>query len=212
MEESDRAESACIYVFGHGSGRIRILALGAAGLGGLRLLLHDDTGPPGEGLRPQLEGGGLVLVVALRRRAAWRCRRRRAGRRRASPLFLSPGRVEADGDRLPGGGLQLELRGGEGEEGAVTGMLVVVGDLVQWRVAVVFLLNLLRRRAVHVVLVGASVVVPAAGRKKKKHEFVSKTNSHKDPAFSVSICLVHYASSTYGRFLWEDSSEKEASG
>lgn len=42
-------------------------------------------------------------------------------------------------------------------------MLVVVCDLVQWGVAVIFLLNLFGGRAIHVVFVGASVVVPVAG-------------------------------------------------
>lgn len=39
-------------------------------------------------------------------------------------------------------------------------MLIVVGDLIQWGITVIFLLNLFRGRAIHVVFVGASVIVP----------------------------------------------------
>lgn len=144
------------------------MALGAAGG---RLLLHDaGAGAPRVRLRPPQHG----WVADLRRGAS--PRRRGAGtgraaagigggsrRRRRGRRFLRrrPGRgVEADGDGLSGRGLQLELGGGEREEGAVARVLVVVGDRVQWRVAVVLLLHLLRGRAVHVVLVRASVVIP----------------------------------------------------
>ena len=168
MEEPDRPKSACIYhLFRHRAGatRERVVALGAAGR---RLLLHCARTPRVR-LRPPQNG----RVADLRGRAS---PRRGAGGGRAAAgiggrgggggrrfLRRRPGRgVEADGDGLPRRGLQLELGGGEREEGAVARVLVVVGDRVQWRVAVVLLLHLLRGRAVHVVLVGASIVVSAA--------------------------------------------------
>jgi hypothetical protein len=167
MEEPDRSKSACIYhLLRHGGGASRegVVVLGAAGR---RLLLHG-AGAPRVRLRPPQHG----RVADFRRRASPRRRRRRAGRGRAAAGIGGGGRrrrrpgrgVEADGDGLPGRGLQLELGGGEREERAVARVVVVVRDRVQWRVAVVLLLHLLRGRAVHVVLVRASVVIPAAGQ------------------------------------------------
>jgi hypothetical protein len=61
-------------------------------------------------------------------------------------------------------------------------VLVVVGDRVQWRVAVVLLLHLLRGRAVHVVLVRASVVIPAAETSRTTCERVEWTSAEIWPA------------------------------
>lgn len=166
MEEPDRPESAGIYhlLRDGAAGGERVVALGAAGR---RLLLDYGAGAPRVGLGALQHGHGGPL--GLGRRASPRRRRGGAGGRRAGAGIGRRGRllrsrgVEADGDGLPRGGLQLELGGGEREEGAVARVLVVVGHRVQWRVAVVLLLHLLRRRAVHVVLVGAPVVIPAGG-------------------------------------------------
>nr|ACN37016.1 unknown [Zea mays] len=160
MEEPDRPKSACIYhLLRHGAGREGVVALGGAGR---QLLLHG-AGAPRVSVRPPQVG----RVTDIRRRAS--PRRRGAGRGRAAASIggdrrhgrRRPGRgVEADGDGLPGRCPQLELGGGEREEGAVARVVAVVGDRVQWRVAVVLLLHLLRGRAAHVVLVRASVVIP----------------------------------------------------
>jgi hypothetical protein len=192
MEEPDRPKSACIYhLLRHGAGREGVVALGGAGR---QLLLHG-AGAPRVRVRPPQVG----RVIDIRRRAS--PHRRGAGRGRAAAsiggdgrhgrrlLRRRPGRgVEADGDGLPGRGPQLELGGGEREEGAVARVVAVVGDRVQWRVAVVLLLHLLRGRAAHVVLVRASVVIPAAGeRGDKKQPCVSGRNSCWPPVWMRTI-------------------------
>jgi hypothetical protein len=189
MEEPDRPKSAYIYhLLWHGAGREGVVALGGAG----RQLLVHGIGAPRVHVRPPQVG----RVTDIRRRAS--PRRHGAGRGRAAAsiggdgrhgrrlLRRCPGRgVEADGDGLPGRCPQLELGGGEREEGVVARVVAVVGDRVQWRVAVVLLLHLLRGRAAHVVLVRASVVIPTAGD--KKQPFVSGMNTCWPPVWMRTI-------------------------
>lgn len=156
MEESDRTESACIYhLFRNCTSWKCILTLGAARLQlSTDWLLFYDAGAPRIGFWTPWKR----LVLVLRRCAASRCAwRRRAG---IGDRFLRPRWIKADGDCLPRCVVQLELRGGKRKKSTVTCMLIVVGDWIQWRVTVIFLLNLFRGRAIHVVFIGASVIVP----------------------------------------------------
>jgi len=70
-------------------------------------------------------------------------------------------RAEADWYRLPRGRLRSNIsRASLGIWAGDAGVMVEVSDGKQWRIAGVLLLDLLCGRALHVVLVGASVIEP----------------------------------------------------
>lgn len=167
MEESDRTKSSCIYcLFRNRTSWKCILTFGAARLelSAGRLLFYN-TNPPRIGFR--MPWKRLILVL-------WRCATPCCAWRRWAGIghwFLSPRWFKADGDCLPRCSLQLELRGAKRKKSTITCMLIVVGDWVQWWITIIFLLNLLRCWAIHVIFIGASVVVSAMRQARQQFEW-----------------------------------------